>query len=573
MVKWKKIKKADPMLKIFSIIFSLIFIVSPIQLTFAQSASSPTVESVAGNSGQLTDQQMYDASRFNHTGYRDTMIQKLCEQREGDDEGKGIKNCDELYQVDSNGFWAAMEQHMGKAYVMIFGGLSFLGGGGMPTTTIGEQSREVKTSEATTKTEYLNDKGEVVDKKDAAKKKETDLCMVMAMGWEMVTMLMQNQLNQNTEQATSHIKNEQLRALVALKKNHEDRANTALAQSVAYGVVSVCYLFYGFAGGYWNDVSMSFKQAAAIFLSVMYGMKHNKHANAADAVQYIIDNLPNDGACNPYTKTDCFCREPSSRELFPNEYQQVCIFNRPLYAPPTSLGCGVKINNEISLDKDCKCRQSNSCFNTQIKAFDPKFKLANNIVNMANHGADLLASGEFNPAKLADFTTTATAFSLKALSSNTKRKPIKIKVAPENMEGASQLAKILPADVAAVIASAPNGKAPVGLGFSGGPSAASLDKLPGDLKKKVAEAIKTSYKTNSSGDSSSSKGSEEPQFQMPTFGKKAEGNNNDVLRFAEKAFNNADITKAKDRIIFEIISNRYRNSGWKKVESPELKAP
>jgi len=556
------------MLKLFSTLLSLYLIISPIEMAFAQSAgSSPTVESISGASGNLTDQQAYDASRFNHTGYRSRMIEKLCEEKEGE----GIENCEELFQVDKTGFVDIMHKNMGKAYAMIFGGLAFMGGGGMPQIATGLQGNTDGTTQGSGK--YLDAKGKpTADADKAAKEKQTDFCMVGAIGWEMVAMLMQNQLNQNTEQATAGIKNEQERALVALKRNHEDRANTSLVQAVAYGVITVCYAVYGFAGAFSHDTGMTWvKLGAAALIAFLYGVKYNHHINAAAAVDHIIKGLPRDGACNPYTQTDCFCKEKTSRELFASEYQQVCVVNRPLWDPPTSLGCGVKINNEISYDKECKCRQTNTCFNTQIQGFDPKFKLANNVMNMANKGADLLASGEFEPAKLVDFATTSTAFGLKAARSNKNRKMIRTRLNPETAAAASELAKIFPPDVAAAIAAAPEGKPPAGLGMSGGPATASLDKLPSDLKKKVAEAIKTNYNTNSAGNSSSSNDSAEPQFQLPSFGKKTDANGNEVVKFAEKAFNNADITKAKDVPIFDIISNRYRRSGWNKVESPELK--
>jgi len=279
--------------------------------------------------------------------------------------------------------------------------------------------------------------------------------------------------------------------------------------------------------------------------------------------------LPPAGDCNPYTGTSCFCKEESSQQLFPSEFQQVCVRQLSLSEPPATVGCGVQINNEISLDKECKCKQNNSCFNTDLKALNPKFKIANNVLSAANQGFDLLESGDFQPAKLSSFSTDASAFASKTLK-ELKRKPLKSNLNPEQQKAASDLAKVLPADIAAALATAPNGNSPVGLGMGGSPKA-NLDKLPQDLKKKVAEAIKADYNTKGSSTTNPT-GEDQPQFQMPTFGQKAADSGTEVVKFAEKAFNNADVNNTPETPIFDIISNRYRRSGWNKVESVEMKA-
>jgi hypothetical protein len=545
------------MSKFLTLIISFCFISMPFNAALAQGANNPpeTVEDVSGNPTNLTDQQMFDAQNFNHTGKKDRLIQENCKKYEGQDKGMiwdskaALESCD-LSKIESDGLWGVLEQHMGKAYVMIFGGMSIVGGGGLPTTTVGNTVVDGKT----------------VDNK------VTDVCMITAMGWEMVAMLMQNQLNQNTEQATSTIKDEQVRALVAVKKAHEDRALTAKIQSGVYGVVSLCYVGYGIAGGVYGnfDPMILAKGGAAVLLTGLYLNKATKHDAAARAVQLIIDSLPPTGDCNPYTDTGCFCKEESSQQLFANEYQQVCVRKLPLNAPPESLGCGVQVNNQISFDKECKCKQTNSCFNPQIKTFDPKFKIANNVIGLANQGSDLLGSSEFQPAKLSSFSTDASAFASKTLKTM-KRKTLNPKLNQNQIAAATELARVLPPDIAATIATNPNGNSPVGLGSGGGPSGNLSNKLSPDIKKKLADAIKVNYSSGGSGFEKNSDSGSEPQFQLPSFGKKSDAGNSEVVTFAEKAINNADVNNSKETPIFDIISNRYRRSGWNRVESAEMK--
>jgi hypothetical protein len=238
---------------------------------------------------------------------------------------------------------------------------------------------------------------------------------------------------------------------------------------------------------------------------------------------------------------------------------------------PDSLGCGVMVNNQVSFDKECKCKETNTCFNPQVRAFDPKFGLANNVLSVANQGFDLAASADFQPAKLANFSTEATAYASKILKS-VKKKPFKIKLNPEQAKEAQKLARIFPPELAAALAASPSGGAPAGaLGLGGGPSSNSLDKLKPELKEKVAKAIKANYNSGGSGDLGSKKGSDDPGFQLPTFGQAAKKDGNDIIHLSERAFKNADIHSSPETPIFEIISNRYRRSGWTKVESSEMK--
>jgi hypothetical protein len=219
-------------------------------------------------------------------------------------------------------------------------------------------------------------------------------------------------------------------------------------------------------------------------------------------------------------------------------------------------------------DKECKCKETKTCFTTSIRPFNPNYNFGNNVMNYANQPFDQLESGSFNPAKLNNYSTDARALALKAFKTMKTKLP-KPKLSATQQASANELAKVLPPEAAALMAAAPAGNSPVGLGM-GRP--VSLDKLSPETKKKVATAINSQYQSNGSGFDQASN-DQENSFQMPTLGQKSSSEDNiEVLKFAEKAVDGADVNKAPETPIFDIISNRYRRSGWNKIESTEMKA-
>lgn len=493
-----------------------------------------SLNSAIGTSGNFTDQQMSDAKTFNHEGYRERKKKELCDQKNA--------NCAPDSYNEGVLIDGGLEERMSQLYALIFGGLSMVSGGGG---------------------------GPKIESKGEGGKKETsdDYCMYAAMGWEMVSMLMQQGLNTSVEQETANIKDIQMRALTVLKKSHQARAKTASMQRIAYAAVSACYAYYIATGAYVDGWAWA-KGVSAVGLTALYWAKVEKHESAAKLVQNVIDNLPNVGKCNPYTDTGCFCSEATSKQMYPNEFENVCVRKRHASdLVDEQLGCGAMNNGKMAYDKQCKCKANKSCFTTQIKPFNPKLNIGNNVLSTANQGFDLLAKGETNPATLSSYSTSATALALKSFPKNPKLPQPKLNEQQQKI--ATDLTKVVPPSVAALAAAAPKANVPgLGVGKSSG-----LDKLPEDTKKKVAQAIKANY-NQSGGGSEAIVDEDKPGFQMPTFGEQAaaQDENSEVLSFAEKAVDNADVSNSPETPIFDIISNRYRRSGWNKVESSEMKA-
>lgn len=513
----------------------------PLQI-YAQSGS---LDEGFSQPADMTDEQAKESKEFVHQGIKDRQFAEKCKEQ-------GLGKCDGS-DVDSKGFKAVLEQNIGRAYTMIFGGMGMLTGGGGPKFEVKPKAGAQPAAEG------------------APKENETknDYCMYGAIAYETLAGFMQSSQQSKAEKESANISDPQLRALVNLKETHKARKKTATYQAAVYGTVAACYVVYGTTQGVVTDLTYAAKLGGATALATLYVSKARKHGKAAKKVQVVIDSLPKGGDCNPWTGTQCFCDEPTSKDLYPSHYQEVCVMNQGNFdTPRVAMGCGTMVNGKMEFDQECKCKQTNSCFNTRLKTYNPKFNLGKNFMNQANKGFDLLSSGEFDQAKLSSHSSQSATMA-KAFQDKTKIKTPHVKLNKEQKLIADSLKDVMPAPLAALAAVAPEGSPPAG-GLMGGSSESALDKLPDDVKKKVSDAqIKGNYKNKGSSSSAVSNSADEWQFPKLPGQEAAKPESVEVVSFAEKAFSKADVSNAPDTPIFDIISNRYRRSGWEKLQGEE----
>ena len=503
-------------------------------LVFGQvSSDSNSLDNQFSTPTNITDQKMNDAKDFVHKGIKDRVIEEKCSK---------INNCKE-----KEGF--PLEMLIGKAYAVL-GMIS--GSGGLPELNKPATKEQIGVAEEANKpTKPEQDK-------------QKDYCMMMSMAYEAVGGMIQQSLQKKSDN-TQGAGDAQLQALVSLQETHKARQKTAQYQSYVYGAVTACYTGLLVTKKVSADKSFILKISGAAALTGLFVAKAKKHKSAADKVGEVIAALDWAGKkCNPWTKTPCFCSELTSKKLYPAEYQEVCVLNHGNFeTPKVALGCASVLENKIQYDKECKCKVNNSCAKSTLKAYNPSFGMGNNMMADANKIIDLLGSGEYDQGEL-DRASLRQA----ALASGIKFKteiPTPV-LNDEQKRMADELKKFMPENVALFASASPSSNR----SLIKEPSfdSASIEQLSDPVKEKLAEVIDVNYKKggtnlNSLGD--------DPEFTMPKIGKeedKSQGGT-EVIHFADKATAKAEVSQSSNAVIFDLISNRYRVSGWRKLERYE----
>ena len=532
----------------------------------SNSARAQSLNESFETSGNLTDQQAKEAKDFVHQGRKDGIIATQCK-----DQNLGTCSQNEVNSqaaVFKGNFGEAIEQNIGKFYGLLFGASGFMTGGGGPTVGVVSQANVKEKGSLLKEGTYEKD-GKEVKKKEAADQK-TDYCIFAAMGYEIISTYIQQGLQSKIEESLKEEKDLQLKALLALKKTHEARRKTSLYQGSIYAATGACYIARALAsqGRVVTDWKYWAKWTAAGGLSWLYFKKAQKHKDAAIKVQAVIDALPSVGDCNPWTKTACFCAEKTSKTLYADTYQEVCVMNQGQLDPnKVAVGCGVMKDGKMEYDKDCKCKSSNTCFKPKFTSPNMKLGLGNNMMNMANTGFDLLGNGDFDSGAFDSYAIKSGAYAAKAKKMIEPKNIPTTNLSKKEKEIADSLKGVLPESVAALVAQSPSVNPPGGFGDKSVSTA--LDKLPKDLKEKVAETEKSSDGKRGGG-FSAVEDDEELGFSMP--GKEEESQaGTEILTFADKALEKADVTQTPETPLFDIISNRYLRSGINKLQVEEEK--
>ena len=530
----------------------------------------------------LTDAEEKEAENYVHAGMSDRLYYEMCK----DDQEKCLS--DKAWSSDSGMSKVdSMMPMVTKAYAM-FSGLA----GGNVTVQDTKNDEPIKVGEDNT--EYTWDKGlnqgkggyadsegntlegENLEKAEDKTKERMDYCGKLPMVVEGVSLAFQQSQNNKTQENYENEKGEskQRASFLALAKMHEDRADAAKYQSYGWGSVAGCYAVDAAAFGAVMDWKLIAKMGAATLITGFYVAKEKAHNDRAKALKAMADKLPGAGDCNPHTKTTCFCAEETSYASDAANFMKYCVpaelareNNTPGYP------C---VNSEGKPDLSCKCKQNNSCIHARLVS--DALSLGLNPAAMKNplEGISHLSSG-IGSAKLGDITEKNLAMANKALKDYKPRDKLNIGSNPKAKKLAQDFFKAgLPKGAAAVLgkyASTSDGSLPPSLSGSG----ASL--RPSDASKNASIAGlnrgKNKLQSGSTLKGSSNSKSVANPFAKKGFGSGSKTSNVDILDFAERATNEAEISKDKGRPIFEIITYRYKMRAWKefKDEMQEHLAP
>ncbi len=543
-------------MKTLTLILSLLLTVSAI----AQSVDSTTsLDSTFSETKQLTDQQNDEAQKFVHKGLEDAAIKKGCAD-------KLLKGCDPG-GADTMGvlLGGGIENQIGKFYALIFGIMPMMnrGGGAAASSTAAPAAEGAANAGANAGANGAAN-GAASSSTSTAAKPKKDYCIYIPIGYEVIAMMTQMGGQKQAQQDTANL-DPQLAALAQLKEAHKTRKKTATFQSVIYGSTAACYAAMMFIPPGSTDTMTIVKMGAAGALSALFMAKAAKHGKAAQKIQEVIDSLPKAGDCNPWTGTSCFCAEKTSATLYQGQYNEVCVLNKGNpNGTLSNMGCAVSVAGKVSLDATCSCKAKNTCLSSRISLSGGSLGLGANFVNDANKGLALLDPSQFDEAKLAAFQSNMAA---KLGNVKVNGTIPDVKLTPQQKSLADEMANYAPAAIANLAAASPSAAPPSG-GIMAGATTSGLDKIPASLKKSLGDfEVAGQYRRNG-GSGVSNTGSPEVAFSMPGMGGPQEPQGGtEVEEFAAKAISQADIRNSPETGIFDIISNRYRSSAWKKLDT------
>ncbi len=553
------------------------------------------------NANQLTDQETKEAENFNHTARTNRIVTEQCTG----DKCKSDK-ADKNASVIGGDIGAAIEQNIGKLYAAIFGAGGMLisaitsaigstgsgsgvsaGVGALSSMTgkndgnlssysvvRGKDGAKLKGEEATKAKQALKDeglgkdmrKGKEVTSKDGNTKteKKTDYCSKIAIASEVAAAINQHIRQKKIESIPMTVGDEQRGALEKVKMTHEERRRTSIIQATGFTGVAACYAAMMMTNSVVVDPMMIIKAGAATTLATIFHLKARKHRKATEEIDRIIQALPKTGDCNPYTKTLCFCAESTSEKAYPAEFAKVCVPEElGPNATASSTSCLVENSaGQYVADTACTCKKNNTCVKANLVITNPKFQLASNLMGQGNGALNAVLSGNFDEGKLNTAYLNTNAFTKRVLKAADKN----VKAAQTNSKNkklADDLSKVLPPNLASQVASTSGDFLP-STASQAMPAMLGVSAANQDIVDKAVK--KASYESGGPGFGSSSVAEEE--FTLPQMGteQSEEKGGVEVLSFAEQAVENADITKAPETPIFDIISYRYRQSAWNKVE-------
>ncbi len=485
----------------------------------------------------LTDEQRHESQTYIHGGLNNRKIKEAC------DKLKDSSACQGRGKTEFLGIDSGMVQAVSKVY-SIFGAM--IGSG--------------KDSGFTKKTKKLKE-GETAKKGDS--EKSQDYCAYIPAAGETLAGFTQQMGQQSIQAETLGIETPQKQQLYKASRSHGTRAKTAKMQGTFWGSTAACYGYYMASGKVVIDWKVIAKAAGAGFLTAFWFKEAKQQEDYADQVKQIADELPGRGDCNPHTEKDCYCAQPET------QYHPVhCVpelHRKAAAANSFRVPCADK---DMKPDASCNCLSTEACFDSeyfsQIKA--PGF------VQFANSAAGKdfrsLTRGSLNNGTLTAGINSNSANAKKLfgdLASKVKSNPsldkngLKASDAFKSLGVPTPLARLLASQKETTQGKKRAISLTSGLSPSGGKLAAHSNS-----SQRGTGVLRFNRTKSSIGSKKKSSRSSNPFKFKRKKSRRPSGAK--TLKFAQRAQRSAQITKNKDRPIFEIISRRYQVSGWKRLE-------
>jgi hypothetical protein len=529
------------------------------------SAQAQTLNESFENTTPLTDQQQVQANNYYHQGLANEVMARECKKL-------GERGC-----TDTSGkpgeVLGAFDEVLPKLYA-VMGTLAATGSGAgkiRMRSTGGDAAASGNTaaqSDASgTGTTEGGQAGQTQDGQQPEKKESTDYCMFIPMAGEAISAATQKSSENQIQRTVTNAAEAQREGLYAVARTHTARARTATMQGTVYAGTAACYVAYLAKGADPSSPTLWLKMGAAVAMSAIFFKKAQKHKDYAKAVSDVAKKLPGLGECNPLSQTHCFCSQPSSRTADAASWNSVCVDKTVARNPTTgepAICATVSAQGTATVDATCQCRRTNSCAAMQIGGFMGQVGLAGLGFNDPLRALDMVSTG-LDDAQLTNFANGLNARSNSTLAGSRVGDIGAVALDNKGKGISDKLRQIgTPAKIADAIAGTPGGAMPAGAASA--PAISSVG-TGGNAPKAVGGANLPGY--NAAGSASrSARQADAPPNPFAKFGAKNERPAAvQVETYAQQAVQAADVTTDTSRGLFEIISNRYRTSGWRQLEA------
>jgi hypothetical protein len=508
----------------------------------------------------LTDQDKDISENFFHEGKAQRVYVEEC-TKDGETEAACLgKKADPKIM----GMKSSMIGMLAKAYTMVIG----MGGVGGDLAT----TESIEAEEANEAAEKAAEKsGEEAKTTDASKKEQKDYCKYIPVATETIAMFNTTEDQKTIGMLPQSQESAQKESLLKAAENHESRAKTAKIQTTGWGAGTACYVTMMSIGGGWTSGKNLLKLGASSLLTWFYSEQIGAHEDYADKTRAVADKLPGKGDCNPITDKACFCTEESSKKR--PDYLKYCrptLHKRGIAYKSERLAC---IDENMKEDPGCSCAQRDTCVDKKVMTTIKGF--GGGTIGSMPMFADFsqLSKGELTAKSLNAANSTFNS-AIKKLKELDRKLPETNSILNKKQKEEFKLLTDMgmPPKLAKKMAQmpvTPEMKKNMAKfdGASTGKSSRRSRYSNSSSRKKKSNVL-----TFSGGDGvnrvKKSKKSNKNDF-LKRFGlkkKKRNKANGKVLKFANRAQSQAQISRNKNRHIFDIISRRYQVSGWKRLE-------
>ena len=525
------------------------------------------------NPEDLTDQDRHTSENYIHEGLANRTKTELCGEN-----SDSQKACDgQAAEKKFMGMNPSMVGALSKAYTLVIG-TSSLGSKLVTQAESDKKAADKKAAEGNdTKTEAPaetkpdpNSESVAEDGAgDTGKKKEKtdndDYCRYIPLVTETVATFQQQSSGDSIKDIPTNQDTAQKDNMYKVAMSHEDRADISKMQMTGWGASTACYAAMmarpSISKSAWQNWA---KLAASGLMASFFKSQVDAHEDYAGKVRTIADKLPGKGDCNPITDRACYCAQEET--MYDTNHCSDEIKTRALaQAQDLSVTC---VDSKLKADPNCNCVTSDTCysktFEHNVSGLDLSGAFKTNVLDPVGS----LSKGVLKSGKLESGDSKLFAISQREL-----------KKAKKYLAKNKNLSKAQTAEAKAF--------EKLGLDKSMAQRLASLPTTP-EMKKNQGLIRRAGYSPNRrrtyrrSNNSNSKvltfgggsglknkkyyKKRNSPNYLKGLRKKKTSKASGKVLKFAQRAENQAQISSHTDKPIFDIISRRYKVSAWKRLE-------